>query len=93
MSESNSLCGPHTEIVRTESVRITRCPCGAVHINLAKNGTSLQLTPEYFGEVAQAIGLARTVLAGKDASHQHATGGHTTRFVTISPFDPKKSSN
>jgi len=94
MSGQKSLCGPHVELVKTEGVRITRCPCGTLHLTLSKNGATIQLSPEYFAEDVQALGLARTVLAGLQPSAEHPTTVlDPGRFVTLSPFDPKKPSN
>ncbi len=94
MSDPKSTCGPHTELVKTDGVRVTRCPCGTIHVTLSKNGTTVQLAPEYFAEVAQAFGLARTVLAGQAPVHDKpATAANAGRFITLSPFDPKKPSN
>jgi hypothetical protein len=88
-------CGPHSELVRTDSVRITRCSCGTVHVHLLRNGTTVQIAPEYFAEIAQAMSLARTVMQGSSAPEavlqpSSPVGG----FVTLPIFaSAKKSSN
>lgn len=94
MADSNSTCGPHTEIVKTDGVRITRCSCGTIHVTMVKNGTTIQLAPEYFTEVAQAMTLARTVLAGQNPTHDRpATAANAGAFITLPVYDPKKPSN
>lgn len=94
MSEPKPACGPHTELVKTDGVRVTQCSCGTIHVTLFKNGTTIQLPPEYFNEVAQSLGLARTVLAGKNpVQDRPATSANAGRFVTLAPFDPKKPAN
>lgn len=97
-SDPKPVCGPHTELVKTEGVRISRCTCGTVHVNLVRNGTTFQMSPEYFAEIAQAMALAKTVMAGPPApapspspSLHPATpvGG----FITIPVLGGKKPSN
>ena len=36
-------CGPHQELASNEAVRVTRCPCGTVHLAIAGNGVTLRL--------------------------------------------------
>ena len=36
-------CGPHQELASTEALRVTRCPCGTVHLAIAGNGVTLRL--------------------------------------------------
>ncbi len=94
MSESKPACGPHTELVKTEGVRVTRCPCGTVHVTMIRNGTTVQMSSAYFAEVAQAFGLARTVMTGQNPSHDRpATAANAGRFITLPSFDPKKPVN
>ncbi len=96
MSESDSkpACGPHTEIVKTEGIRITQCTCGTIHINLSRNGTTVQVGPEYFAEIAQAMSLAKTVLSG---AHPPAPALRPATplggFITIPVIGSKKPSN
>lgn len=94
MADPKPACGPHTEIVKTDGVRITRCPCGTVHVTLMKNGTTIQLGSEYFKEVTQALALARTVVSGQNPSHNRpATAVNAGGFVTLPAYDPKKPAN
>ncbi len=94
MSEIKSDCGPHIDLVKTDNVRISRCPCGTLHMNLVRNSITVQLAPEHFAEVVQALSLAKTVLAGAQEpapalNPTTPTGG----FVTISVLGAKKPAN
>ena len=94
MADSKRSCGPHTEIVKTDGVRVTQCTCGTIHVTMVKNGTTIQLGPEYFAEVTQALSLARTVLSGQNSTHNRpATAANAGGFITIPAFDPKKPIN
>lgn len=96
MDDNNSTCGPHTEIVKTEGVRITRCTCGTVHVTFVRNGLTVQLGPSQFAEAAQALALAKTVMAGGEAVSSQAPVLRPTTptgFISLAPFDPKKPSN
>ena len=93
-SDPKPACGPHTELVKTDGIRISRCTCGTIHVNLVRNGTTVQVAPEYFAEIAQAMSLAKTVMAGAPApspAMQPTTpfGG----FVTLPVLGGKKPSN
>ncbi len=95
MDTPRAACGPHAEIVRTEGIRISRCPCGMVHVHFAHNGLTVQLSPEHFAEAAQAMSLGRSLLSGDAARPVQSTVGQPApgRFVTIATYDPKKSPN
>ena len=66
MSEKN-LCGAHTEIAKSEGVKISRCTCGTLHVNLARSGVTVQLSPENFEELAHVIALASRATQGTRA--------------------------
>jgi hypothetical protein len=98
MDESNSTCGPHTEIVKTEGMRITRCTCGTIHVTFVRNGLTVQLGAAQFAEAAQALALAKTVMSGGEpvphpVSQPVMRPATPTGFITLPPFDPKKPSN
>ena len=95
MDRPKPACGPHAEIVRTEGIRISRCPCGTVHVNFVHNGLTVQLSPEHFTEAAQAMSLARSLLAGDPARPLQGRVDPPApgRFVTVVAYDPKKSPN
>lgn len=54
-------CGPHAEIAKNESLRLTQCPCGSYHLHLAKRGVSIQLGGEELRQVAEAFDVALRV--------------------------------
>jgi hypothetical protein len=39
-------CGEHVELDRNASVRVTRCPCGTVHVTLLASGVTVRMTAE-----------------------------------------------
>lgn len=94
MSAPNKPCGPHTEIVKTETVRVTQCPCGTIHVTLSQNGITLQMSPDNFHHVAQTLALAANTLDNQKTATA-STGVHigSGKFVTISGIDPKKPTN
>ena len=42
MAQRNG-CGKHIELASNESVRVTQCPCGTVHMTLLANGVTVRL--------------------------------------------------
>lgn len=36
-------CGKHLELVTNDSVKITQCPCGTVHVTFAASGVTLRM--------------------------------------------------
>lgn len=92
MSNPRSACGPQVEIVKTEGVRVARCPCGTLHVTFARNGVTMQFAPEHFAEIAQAMNLAKTIVEAPQEERpqpvQPASG-----FVTIVSPMFKKPSN
>jgi len=95
MDHLQAACGPHAEIVRTEGIRISRCPCGTVHVHFSHNGLTVQLSPEHFAEAVQAMSLARSLLSGDPARplQGRVDRPEPGRFVTVATYDPKKSPN
>jgi hypothetical protein len=96
MEPTKAPCGPHAEIVRTEGIRIGRCPCGTLHVHFTHKGLTVQLSPEHFAEATQAMSLARSLLAGDTAARPlqgRVDAPAPGRFVTIATYDPKKSPN
>ena len=45
-------CGPHTELCSSETVRVTRCSCGTVHMTLLRSGVTVRMSTEAFRAVA-----------------------------------------
>jgi hypothetical protein len=94
MSENKSACGPHVEVVRTEGVRVARCPCGTIHVTLQRSGVTVQLAAEHFAEVVQALSLAKTLVEPREESHSRAVVTPVSgRFVSIEAPGAKKPSN
>jgi hypothetical protein len=63
--KSRSACGPRTELASNDGARITRCPCGTIHLHLAQAGVTLQLTEQTLAELAAAT---RDAMRDIDAS-------------------------
>jgi hypothetical protein len=53
-----SNCGPHTELVSNNTVRVTRCNCGTVHVTMIASGVTVRMNAETFRNVASALKLA-----------------------------------
>jgi hypothetical protein len=51
-------CGSHSELASNEAVRITRCPCGTVHVTLLGPGVTVQMAAEAFRNVASGLKAA-----------------------------------
>jgi len=53
-----SSCGPHTELVSNNTVRVTRCSCGTMHVTLIASGVTVRMNAETFRNVAAGLKLA-----------------------------------
>ena len=53
-----SNCGPHTELVSNNSVRVTRCSCGTVHVTMIASGVTVRMNAETFRTVASGLKVA-----------------------------------
>ena len=73
MSEP-SRCGPHTQLVSNENVRISQCPCGTYHVSFAKKGVSIQLGTEEVKALADGMGIALRVADAEARGRSLATG-------------------
>jgi hypothetical protein len=36
-------CGEHVTLASNDAVRITRCPCGTVHLTITESGVTVQI--------------------------------------------------
>jgi len=45
MSHTTS-CGEHVTLANNDAVRITRCPCGTVHLTVLESGVTVQIDDE-----------------------------------------------
>jgi hypothetical protein len=55
---SPNQCGPHTELLSNETVRVSRCACGTVHVTLIRSGVTVRMSPEAFRSVAAGLKVA-----------------------------------
>jgi hypothetical protein len=53
-----SNCGPHTELVSNNTVRVTRCSCGTVHVTMIASGVTVRMNAETFRNVASSLKVA-----------------------------------
>jgi hypothetical protein len=60
-------CGQHTELASNDSVRITRCGCGTLHLTLNASGVTVRLQPEAAKGLLQGL---RTAAERLEASPQ-----------------------
>jgi hypothetical protein len=94
MSDSKPACGPPVDVVKTDGVRVARCPCGTLHVTFQRTGVTLQFAPEYFAEVVQALSLSKTILEPQDEPNVRVVQTPVSRgFVTIESSGFKKPSN
>jgi hypothetical protein len=61
---SKKSCGPHVELSSTPHARITRCPCGTVHLHLSNQGLTLRIDDDALRGVGDAFGAALRLLDG-----------------------------
>jgi hypothetical protein len=52
---SKSACGPHTELVSNNAVRVTRCPCGTVHVTFVASGVTLRMQGDTFRQAVAGL--------------------------------------
>jgi len=58
MGNDRASCGRHEELARTSSFRVTRCPCGTVHLHMVKGGVTVQLGEGMLPELVNAATAA-----------------------------------
>ena len=54
-SNANKTCGPHVELASNESTRVTRCPCGTLHVTLLGSGVTVRMKEESMRGVAAGL--------------------------------------
>ena len=69
-------CGPHTELAKNATSRITRCGCGQVHLHFMANGVTLQVSTEKLAEMLAAMNEAAESLR----SFSGESGDERTHF-------------
>ena len=62
---AKNTCGPHTELVSNDAVRITRCTCGMVHVTIQASGVTVRMPQDAFRNVAAGMGVAAEKLVEK----------------------------
>ena len=62
MGKDRMACGTHEELARTTDFRLTRCPCGTVHLHMNKGGVTVQLTDTTLAELVNATTAAQRKL-------------------------------
>jgi hypothetical protein len=68
-------CGAHVELSSTPGAKVTRCPCGTVHVHLARNGLSLRMKDEDLRHVANALAAAARVVDRAETPVSLPSGG------------------
>lgn len=48
-------CGQHIELASTDAVRVTRCPCGTLHVTLNDAGVTVRLSAETLRGVVKGL--------------------------------------
>ena len=51
-------CGPHVELTSNGSMRVTRCPCGTVHLTLLGSGVTVRMSTDSLRGVASGAKAA-----------------------------------
>jgi hypothetical protein len=59
MANDRGSCGSHEELARTTSFRLTRCACGAVHIQFVKGGVTVQISDTQLAELVNVASAAQ----------------------------------
>ncbi len=45
-SMSDKSCGAHVDLASNDAIRITRCPCGTVHVTLLGSGVTVRMNAD-----------------------------------------------
>lgn len=56
MSQKSS-CGPHTQLVSNEHLRVSQCPCGTYHVSFLKRGVALQMGEAEVRALGEGMGV------------------------------------
>jgi hypothetical protein len=76
LSMAKSSCGPHTDLASNDAVRVTRCPCGTVHVTLLGSGVTVRMSAETFRN--SMIGLRAAAERLEQPAEVRPTGTGTT---------------
>jgi hypothetical protein len=55
---SKPACGPHVELASNDAVRVTRCPCGTVHVTLQASGVTVRISSDALRGVSSGLKTA-----------------------------------
>ena len=69
MSSKN--CGPHTELASNDSVRVTKCSCGTVHVTLHGSGVTVRMKEEALRGVTAGLAGALSRIDGTEEQAAH----------------------
>jgi hypothetical protein len=50
-------CGPQTQLVSNDHLRVAQCGCGAYHVTFTKRGLSLQMGAAELRALGEAMGI------------------------------------
>ncbi len=53
--ETRSSCGAHVTLSDNDEARVTRCPCGTVHVHVRSSGVTIQVRDDRFQKVWLAV--------------------------------------
>jgi len=56
---SQKSCGPHVDLASNDAIKITRCPCGTVHVTLLSSGVTVRMNADVLKNAT--IGLKAAV--------------------------------
>lgn len=48
-------CGPHTELASNNTLKVTRCSCGTMHVTLLRSGVTVRLSADALRGVASGL--------------------------------------
>jgi hypothetical protein len=72
---AKSSCGPQKEILSNDTIRVTRCTCGILHVTLIAPGVTIQMKADAFRNTAAGLQAAIEKL---DASPEITSTGSTS---------------
>ncbi|MFO0550383.1 MAG: hypothetical protein U0271_18455 [Polyangiaceae bacterium] len=70
-------CGKHTELASNDAAKITRCPCGTVHVTLHSNGVTFRLSDQQMKSMTRALMLSLDKLEEAEERDRARYGGGT----------------
>lgn len=71
-------CGKHETLADNEGARVSRCPCGTLHVLVKQSGVTLQLGEERFQQLGLAVMGAVSTLGNRAGA---PPAGATERII------------